>query len=86
MFQFFFFYLVQIGNIMSILVFTQRTLRKNPCVIYFLAASLSNLTFLTTLLSLMFDAWNEIFNLINTISGLCKFTMFIILIARTLAL
>jgi len=75
-----------IGNLISILVFTRRTLRKNPCAIYFLAASLSNLTSLTTLLSPMLDAWNETFNLINTISGLCKFTMFIILISRTLAI
>lgn len=75
-----------IGNLMSILVFIQRTLRTNPCAMYFLAASLSNLTYLLTLLSPMLDAWDETFNLINTVSGLCKFTMFIILTARTLAL
>jgi hypothetical protein len=34
----------------------------------------------------MLNAWNETYNLINTISGLCKFTMLIILMERTLAL
>jgi hypothetical protein len=75
-----------IGNLISCCVFVQRTLRSNPCSIYFLAASLSNLIFLKTLLSPMLGAWSEAFNLINTISALCKFTMFVILTARTLAL
>lgn len=74
------------GNLISILVFIQRALRTNPCATYFLAASLSNLIYLMTLLSPMLDAWNETYNLISTISELCKLTMFIILVARTLAL
>ncbi len=75
-----------IGNLMSCLVFTQREFRRNPCASYFLAASISNLIYLITLLLPILDAWNESFNLVNTISGLCKFTMLIISMTRTLSL
>jgi hypothetical protein len=74
------------GNLLSCLIFLQPALRSNPCTVCFLAASLSNLVFLTTLLSPMLDAWNKAFNLMSTISAICKLSMFIILIARTLAL
>ena len=75
-----------IGNLTSCLVFLQRALRNNPCAIYFLAASISNLVYLATLTSLMLDAWDETLNLMSTISGMCKFTMLIILMSRTLSL
>ena len=75
-----------IGNLMSCSVFLQRTLRKNPCAIYFLAASIANIIYLATLTSLMLDAWDETLNLMGTISGMCKFTMLIIMISRTLSL
>ena len=74
------------GNALSCLVFLQRALRTNPCTWYFLAASLSNMAFLTTLLSPLLDAWNEDWNLMNTIGGLCKFTMLVILTARSLSI
>lgn len=75
-----------IGNAMSCLVFVQNTLRSNPCTWYFLAATIANIIYLLTLLSPMLDAWNKVYNLINTIPILCKITMFIILITRTLSL
>ena len=75
-----------IGNSLSCLVFLQRALRKNPCALYFLAASISNIVYLSTLTSTMLDAWDETFNLMNTVSGVCKFTMLIILMSRTLSL
>ena len=75
-----------IGNLMSCLVFVQRALYKNPCAIYFLAASITNIIYLATLTSAMLDAWNEAFNLMSTISGICKFTMLIIMMSRTLCL
>ena len=75
-----------IGNLMSCLVFTQRALRKNPCALYFLVASISNIVFLTTLTSNMLDAWDETLNLMNTVAGVCKFTIFIIFTSRTLSI
>ena len=75
-----------VGNSLSCLIFLQRVLRSNPCALYFLAASVSNMLFLSTLLSPMLDAWNEQFNLINTSSLLCKLIMFVILMSRTLSL
>ena len=75
-----------IGNLISCLVFAQPALRKNPCAIYFLAASLANIVYLATLTSLMLDAWDETLNLMSTVSGICKFTMLIILTSRTLSL
>ena len=75
-----------IGNVLSCMVFSQRTLRANPCTWYFLTTSLSNLVYLSTSFSPMLDAWNEAWNLINTSDGLCKLTMFIVLIARSLSL
>ncbi|CAF3381812.1 unnamed protein product [Rotaria sp. Silwood1] len=75
-----------IGHLTSCLVFVQRALRTNPCSIYFLAASLSNLIFLTTLFVPMLNAWDKSFNLLSTVSVLCKLSMFIILTTRTLAL
>ncbi|CAF2393942.1 unnamed protein product [Rotaria sp. Silwood2] len=75
-----------IGHLTSCLVFVQRTLRSNPCSIYFLAASLSNLIFLITLLGPMLNLWNKSLNLLITVSVLCKLSMFIVLVTRTLAL
>lgn len=75
-----------IGNLMSCLVFTQRALRKNPCAFYFLIASISNIIYLTTLTSPTLDAWDEAFNLMNTVSGICKFAMLIIFTSRALSI
>ena len=74
------------GNVLSCLVFRQRALRTYPCTLYFLAASLSNLAFLTTLLPTMIGAWNEDWNLINTTDGLCKWTVFVLLTSRSLSI
>ena len=75
-----------IGNLMSCLVFSQRALRKNPCALYFLVASILNIVLLTTVASSMLDAWDEAFNLMNTVPGVCKFTIFIIFISRALSI
>ena len=75
-----------IGNLLSCLVFSQRVLRTNPCAIYFLAVSISNLVFLPTQLSTILGSWDQSLNLTNNISGLCKLMMFIILTTRTLIL
>lgn len=75
-----------ISNLTSCLVFRQRKLRINLSSAYFFSASLSNLIFTTAVLSPLLDAWNESFNLISTISALCKLYMFITLTTRTLAL
>ena len=74
------------GNALSCLVFLQRALRTNPCTWYFLAASLSNMAFLTTVLPTMLGAWNEDWNLMNSVGGFCKLTVFVLLISRSLSL
>ena len=74
------------GNVLSCLVFLQRALRTNPCTWYFLAVSLSNMAILTTLLPPVLGGWNENWNLMNSIGGLCKFTMLVILTARSLSI
>ena len=75
-----------IGNVLSCLVFLQRALRTNPCTWYFLAASLSNLAFLSTSLPPLLGAWNKDWNLMNTVGGLCKLTVFVLVTARSLSL
>jgi len=75
-----------IGNILNCLVFSQRKLRSNPCVIYFLIASVSNLISIISGLSpRMFKDWKIIFDLTETISILCKFRLFILFTTRNIA-
>ena len=39
-----------VGSILNLVVFTQKTLRKNPCSIYFIAYNLSNFVYIYSLL------------------------------------
>jgi len=73
------------GNLLNCLVFTRQTLRSNPCSIYFLVASLFNLiVIITAFLPLIIDGWNIQFDLKETISALCKFTIFLLLSSRNM--
>jgi hypothetical protein len=75
-----------IGNILNCLVFSQRKLRSNPCVIYFLIASISNLiSIISGLPPRMLRDWEIISDLTETIPILCKFRLFIIFTTRTIA-
>ena len=48
------------GNVMNILIFSRRSLRSNPCSLYFLASSINNLFFLyvATLTRMLSSGWN----------------------------
>jgi hypothetical protein len=75
-----------VGNILSCLVFSQRKLRSNPCVIYFLIASLSNLiSLISGIPSRMLRDWNILSDLTDTSAFLCKLRLFVLFTTRTIA-
>ena len=75
-----------IGNILSCLVFCQRKLRTNPCVIFFFVASLSNLISLVSgIPSRMLRDWNILSDLTETSALLCKLRLFVLFTTRTIA-
>jgi len=72
-----------IGNILNILVLSQATLRCNPCVIYFLASSVSGLgIILVGLPSRLIGGWIST-DPTNTNTALCKFRIFFLYGFRT---
>jgi len=64
------------GNIMNILIFTRRSLRQNPCSIYFLALSINNIfvLYVVLLTRLLSSGWNLDPTTTNNI--LCKLRIF----------
>jgi hypothetical protein len=75
-----------IGNALSCLVFSQKQFRSNPCVVYFLTASISNIiSIISGLPPRMLRDWNIIPDLTETIPILCKFRLFILFTTRTIA-
>lgn len=73
-----------IGNILNALVLSQRTLRSNPCSLYFLISSLANLVaIIAGLTSRMLSGWAV--DLTNTIEWLCKLRAFVLFISRNIA-
>jgi len=75
-----------IGNILSCWVFFQRKFRSNPCVIYFLIASISSLiSLISGLPPRMLRDWNIMPDLTETIPILCKFRLFILFTTRHIA-
>ncbi|CAF1561857.1 unnamed protein product, partial [Adineta ricciae] len=60
------------GNLFNIIVFTRRTLRTNPCAIYFLASSINNffLIFVYILIPYLSVSWNV--NLLQKSIAVCK--------------
>ena len=74
------------GNLLNCLIFSQRKLRSNPCVLYFLIASVSNLiSILSGLPSRMLRDWNILPDLTETNPRLCQFRLFILFSSRTIA-
>ncbi|CAF2271521.1 unnamed protein product [Rotaria magnacalcarata] len=72
------------GNVLNILVFSQRSFRSNPCAICFLYASVSNLTaILSGVTSRMLNGWSV--DLTNTNRFICKFRSYILNVARPIA-
>ena len=75
-----------IGNILNCLIFSQRKLRSNPCVLYFLVASVLNLiSILIGLPPRMLRDWRIFPDHTESISLLCKFRIFILFSTRTIA-
>jgi len=72
-----------IGNILNILILSQATLRSNPCVVYFLASSVSSLgIMLVGLPSRIMGGWLSM-DPTNTNSLYCKVRIFLLYGFRT---
>ncbi|CAF2486959.1 unnamed protein product [Rotaria sp. Silwood2] len=66
------------GNILNILIFTRRSLRNNPCSLYFLASSINNIfvLYVATLTRLLSSGWK--IDPSNTNIILCKLRIFFV--------
>ena len=66
------------GNVMNILVFRRRSLRTNPCSLYFLASSINNLfvLYVALLTRLLSSGWK--IDPSNMHSALCKLRIFFV--------
>lgn len=83
-FGIFIFLFGSIGNILNILVLSQRSLRSNPCALFFLVSSISNLIAIQSgLTSRILSGWNM--DLTANVLWLCKFRIFISFPSRTAA-
>ncbi|CAF1106234.1 unnamed protein product [Adineta ricciae] len=74
-----------IGNVLSIIVLSQARLRANPCVLYFLAASIASFGILLTGLPSRLMVGLISIDPTNTNSLLCKFRIFFLYAFRTTA-
>ena len=82
-FSIFVYFFGTVGNILNILVLSQRNLRGNPCSIYFLISSLANLVAIVSgLTTRMLSGWAV--DLTNTIDWLCKLRAFVLFISRNI--
>jgi hypothetical protein len=82
-FSIFIFLFGTIGNILNILVLSQRALRTNPCSLFFLTSSIANfIAIITGLTSRMLSGWTA--DLTNTIDWLCKLRAFVLFISRNM--
>ncbi|CAF3412983.1 unnamed protein product [Rotaria sp. Silwood1] len=83
-FSIFLFIFGVIGNILNILVLSQRSLRSNPCAWLFLISSLANfIALLSGLTTRIVSNWTD--DLTDTIGWLCKLRIFILYTSRTIA-
>jgi hypothetical protein len=74
-----------IGNILNILVLTQRALRSNSCAFLFLISSIASLiAIISGLTNKVVSVWTT--DLAYTIDWLCQFRTFILLTSREVAL
>ena len=75
-----------IGNVLSIIVLSQRTLRSNPCAMYFLAATTANIiSLISGMLPPMLSNLNILSDGTETIQGLCKTRIFVLFTSRSIA-
>ncbi|CAF3388252.1 unnamed protein product [Rotaria sp. Silwood1] len=83
-FSIFIFLFGTIGNILNILVLSQRPLRTNSCSLFFLISSIANLIAIVSgLTTRMLSGWT--LDLTNTISLLCKLRAFALFVSRNIA-
>ncbi|CAF0974960.1 unnamed protein product [Rotaria sordida] len=84
-FSLFIFFFGTIGNILNILVLTQRSFRSNACVFLFMISSIANLiSILSGLTPRILSSWQLDLTATNDI--LCKLRAFIMFTSRTIAL
>jgi hypothetical protein len=84
-FSLFIFFFGVIGNILNILILTQRSIRSNSCILLFLISSIANLiSLLSGLTSRIFSSWQV--DLTETNDILCKLRAFFTFTSRTIAL
>ncbi|UJR21671.1 hypothetical protein I4U23_024748 [Adineta vaga] len=75
-----------ISNLSCCLVFNQRALRTQPCVLYFLIASISNIIILISgIPPRMLNSWNILADQTETQPLLCTSRLFILLTARNIS-
>ncbi|CAF3462115.1 unnamed protein product [Rotaria sp. Silwood1] len=73
-----------IGNILNILVLSQRNLRSNPCASLFLVSSIASLVAIFSgLFTRTISGWA--IDLTNTITWLCQSRTFVVFASRTIA-
>ncbi|UJR16747.1 hypothetical protein I4U23_003647 [Adineta vaga] len=73
-----------IGNLLNILILSQRPLRSNPCLRFFLVSSIAYfICLITGLITRVLSTWNADFT--NTNDFLCKLRAFLIFNSSTIA-
>ncbi|CAF0986646.1 unnamed protein product [Adineta steineri] len=73
-----------VGNILNCLALSQRPLRSNPCVFFFLASSIASIiTLISGVLVRLLSGWSA--DLTNTINWLCKVRVYVLFNSRTIA-
>ncbi|CAF2408571.1 unnamed protein product [Rotaria sp. Silwood2] len=83
-FSIFLFIFGVIGNILNILVLSQRSLRSNPCAWLFLISSLANfIALLSGLTTRIISNWTD--DVTDIVPWLCKLRVFVLYTSRTIA-
>ncbi|CAF1201258.1 unnamed protein product [Adineta steineri] len=73
-----------IGNILNCLALSQRPLRSNPCVFFFLTSSIASIiTLISGVLVRLLSGWSA--DLTNTVNWLCKVRVYVLFNSRTVA-
>src|SRR3984957_2826204 len=74
-----------VGNLLNILILSQKSLRSNSCVLLFLASSIANLlSIISGLTTRLMSGWNV--DPTNMFGSLCKIRAFLMFVSRTIAL
>ena len=74
-----------ISCVLSILVFIQKNLRKNPCSIYFIAVNLANISFIYSLIMIIVLSIGYDFDLTSFSSVGCRISIYLTFIVDSLS-